>query len=405
MKTIRLRGKSYPLAPIYLILLGAALWPEMELLVPSLPAMKVFFQVSDGEIQQLLTANFIGFLCGVLFAGPLCDSLGRKNTTVWGMFLFLLASLAAALTNDFSALMVARFLQGLAVTAPIIGGSTMLLELTTGDRQIFWMSMSSAWITLCMAAAPLLGAFINGMFGFKGNLWAIFIVAFMGILPVIFWVPETLEHDKKSPLNAKNVALGYLALLRHKQFMGLSFIMAALAGAYWIYTGVSALYMVDYLHIDANLFGLYQGPIVATFAVLSLSISSIHQRMGSKTCFVAGALMMVLGLLPLWLGTLVGLENALFTTVCMMMFVGGIVPYNSLLFPTALNLLPAEFRGSGQSLVQALRLLLASVGTSILGITYTGPFLPVAHLLVILVAISLILLWKMRHVVSNNLSS
>jgi MFS family permease len=144
MQHFLLWARRLPLAPLALTLLGASLWPEMELLVPSLPAMKNHFGVSEGEIQQLLSTNFIGFLCGIFLAGPLCDSLGRKRVCIWGALLFLLASLGAALSGDFFGLMLARFLQGLTVTAPIIAGSALLMELSSGRGQIYWMSMSSA---------------------------------------------------------------------------------------------------------------------------------------------------------------------------------------------------------------------------------------------------------------------
>ena len=62
----------------------------------------------------------------------------------------------------------------------------MLLELTKNKNQVLWLSLSSACITLCMAIAPLIGSFINVNFGFYANLWAIFIAAFIGIVPIIF---------------------------------------------------------------------------------------------------------------------------------------------------------------------------------------------------------------------------
>lgn len=387
----------WPIAPICLTFLGATLWPEMELLVPSLPAMKGHFGVSEGEVQQLLSINFIGFIIGVLFAGPLCDSLGRKKVCVGGALIFLLASMGAALSDSFTLLMAMRFVQGLAVTAPIIGGGGMLLEITTGHRQIFWMSLSSSMITLCMAAAPLLGAFINARFGFTGNLWAIFIFALVGILPVIFFVKESLPAEKRTAFNMPTVAKGYMALIKNGRFMTMILVISGLPAAYWIYTGVSSLYLVDYLELDPKLFGSYQGPIVGTFAALSMLISRIHRGIGLRACLVVGFVLMAVGASMLLILSLSGIESALLTTVFMMFFVGGMVPVNSLLFPTAINMLPDNLKGSGQSMVQAVRLLIASTGTLVLGVVYSGPFLPVAVILVTMFFLCWLLLWLMRH--------
>lgn len=385
------------LTPLCLTFLGATLWPEMELLVPSLPAMRAYFGVSEGEIQQLLSINFIGFICGVLLVGPLCDALGRKRMCVGGAMLFLLASVFAALSDHFSVLMAMRFLQGLTVTAPIIAGAAMLMESTKGHHQIFWMAISSACITLCMAGAPLVGAWINDCFGFRGNLWAIFGAASLGIIPVMFLVGETLPRDKRSAFNLRAIFHGYGALLRNRRFMGMITVIAGLPAAYWVYTGVSSLYLVDYLKLDPTLFGSYQAPIVGTFAMLSIGISQIHRRVSLRVLLIAGAVLMFMGSSVLLGLAVCKIESAVLTTVFMMLFVGGMVPVNSLLFPSALNMLPIEQQGSAQSMIQAMRMVIASIGTIILGFVYEGPFLPVAIILAVMFVLCTLLLWSLRH--------
>lgn len=396
MKKFVAWAKALPIAPLSLTFLGATLWPEMELLVPSLPYMKEHFQVSEGQIQQVLSINFIGFILGVLIMGPLCDSLGRKKISIYGALVFLLASATAAIIDNFSVLMTMRFIQGIVVTAPIIGGSTMLLEMTSGHRQIFWMSISSSVITLCMAGAPLIGASINKSFGYQGNLWAIFIAALLGILPVIFWVKETLAPQNKSAFNIRSMAQSYCSLLANKRFMIMAIAISGMPAAYWVYTGVSSLYLVDFLKVDAELFGNYQGPIVGTFALLSIFISPIHRKLGLKMCLTLGFVLMFFGASTLLYLAILGVDNALYTTMFMMLFVGGMVPANALLFPKALGLLPSKLQGSGQSLMQAIRLLIASLGTMSMGIFYHGPFLPVAIILFVLFVASWALLFSQR---------
>ena len=402
MKHFNLFGRAWPIAPICLIFLASTLWPEMELLAPSLPAIKDFFNITDALVQNLLSFNFFGFFMGVLFAGPLCDNLGRKKTCVIGTLLFLIASLMACFSNDFYLLTFARFLQGITVTAPIIAGFAMLLDITKGVNQLFWISTSSACITLCMAIAPLIGSFINSEFGFKANLWAIFIAAFIGILPVIFWVPETLPKEHKKPLKFKAVFSDYFKLLKNWEFMGLSLVISSLPAAYWIYTGISALYMVDHLGMDAKLFGSYQGPIVATFAFFSITMNKFYKKYGLTICLLTGFMAMFLGTSALLILSVLGIESALMTTFFMMFFVGGMVPANSLLFPSALNKVPLNLQGSAQSIISALRLLLTTIGTSILGLFYSGPFLPIAILLFMIFFLGSLVLWFLRKDLSSS---
>lgn len=396
MQSQRIDGRVLSFTPICLILLASCLWPEMELLVPSLPTMKAVFQVNDGEIQQLLTANFLGFLCGVLLTGGLCDSWGRKKTIVWGLVLYLFASLAAVFVDSFSWLMLLRFIQGLAVTAPIVAGTAMLMDVTAGPSQITWMAISSATVTICMAGAPLLGAWINVNFGYKGNLLAIFIMGLIGGAPVLL-LSETLAPEKRKRFNLQSLMHGYGQVIRHQTFMMMVLPICVFAAAYWVYTGVSALYMVDYLKMDPALFGTYQGPIVGAFSVCSLGMSIFHTKWGARRSLWIGFFSMLIANIGLVMFALLGIESALFTTIAMMLYVAGMVPSNSILFPIAINQLPADQQGSGQSIVQGLRLVFASLGTGLLGLIYTGPFTPVAFLLLTAFCIGTYFIWKTRH--------
>lgn len=397
MQRVSLRLRTLPLAPLSLIVLGSSLWPEMELLVPSLPAMKAHFGVDEGQIQALLSTNFFGFIIGVLFAGPLCDAWGRKKICIIGAVLFLLASAAAPFATSLDTLLTIRFLQGLTMCGPIIAGSAMLLELTHGKAQIFWMATSSASISLCMAGAPLLGAVINSSFGFSANLWAIFIAGAIGIVPVMLFVPESLACEKRSPFKVSSVFAGYWQLLKNPRFFGLAIAISGLPAAFWVYSGVSSLYMVDHLQIAPELFGRYQGPIVGIFAVLSIAITRIERRLSFASCLIIGFLLMLVGIIALVTLSLAGMDSAVLTTIFMMFFVGGMVPVNALLFPSALNELPQTLQGSGQSMIQALRLTLAAIGTSILSFTYHGPFLPIALILAVTFIICWALVYKLRH--------
>lgn len=384
------------LIPICLILLGCGLWPEMELLVPSLPDMKRAFDVQDAHIQQLMTVNFVGFLIGVLIAGPLCDSLGRKKILVVGAIAYLLSSLVSAFAETFSVLMVARFFQGFTMTGPVIAGGVLLLEATSGAKQVFWMSLGNSMVTFCMALAPIVGSWVNNSFGFHGNLWSIVVLGFIGILPSFFFTSETLKKEDRKSFHLTLLFKGYLRLLKDWRFICVAIPICALAAAYWIYVGVSALYMVDHLGILPSEFGRYQGPIVGCFSVISLCASRLLTRFGLIRCIKGGVLLMFIGCSLLLGMSALTLDHPVWTTIFMMIFVGGMSPICSLLFPYALSHLPADLQGNAQAMINAIRLFFASLGTFCLGFVYTGPLLPVAIMLFLILLMSSFFLWKGR---------
>lgn len=393
---------SIALIPLCLVLLGCGIWPEMEILVPSLPDMKKVFGIEDSHIQNLLTVNFIGFLIGVLFAGPLCDSIGRKKVLLFGSIAYLLSSLLCALGTSFPLLILGRFLQGLTMTGPMIAGCVLIMECTQGTKQYFWMTLSNSLATLCIAVAPIVGSWINIQFGFQGNLWAIFILGSFAIFPSLFFVPETLESKNRKSLDLDKVFEGYIDLLKDRRFMCQALPICAVAAAYWIYVGVSALYMVDYLGISEASFGHYQGPIAGCFSIVSLSSSRLMTRFGLLKCVNVGFAFMFLGVTLLLLMTLSGGENPELTTIFMMLFVGGMAPVCGLLWPHVLSHLPPNLQGNAQSLLQALRLLIASCGTFTLGFVYEGPLFPVVLMFSGILIFSSTLLWFGREFISEE---
>jgi DHA1 family bicyclomycin/chloramphenicol resistance-like MFS transporter len=247
-----------------------------------------------------------------------------------------------------------------------------------------------------MAAAPIIGSWINTGYGYQGNLWSIFILGLVGIVPSFFFVSESLQENKKRPFRPSLLFKGYIALLKDWRFVCLAVPMCALAAAYWIYVGVSALYMVDYLGIPASSFGRYQGPIVGCFSVVSLGASRLLQSFGLVRCIKIGTVSMVSGCLLLLGMSLLSKDSAVCTTLFMMLFVGGMAPICSLLFPYSMGHLPAELQGNAQAMIQAIRLFFASIGTFLLGFVYSGPLLPVALMLFIVLLVSCFFLWKGR---------
>ena len=93
---------------VMIILAYATVCMETDIYVPSFPDMRLFFAVSDAQIQYVLSGNFIGICLGSLFFGPLSDSIGRKKAMLGGLALFALSSwgclIFTIIANNFTSL-------------------------------------------------------------------------------------------------------------------------------------------------------------------------------------------------------------------------------------------------------------------------------------------------------------
>ncbi|MFT4621185.1 MAG: DHA1 family bicyclomycin/chloramphenicol resistance-like MFS transporter, partial [Polaromonas sp.] len=71
-----------------------------DIMLPALAVIGQDLGIADpNDAQMIVTALFLGFGVGLLFAGPLSDSYGRKPVIYVGYCIFLLGCVMSALTE------------------------------------------------------------------------------------------------------------------------------------------------------------------------------------------------------------------------------------------------------------------------------------------------------------------
>jgi hypothetical protein len=66
---------------------------------------------------------------------------------------------------------------------------------------------------------------------------------------------------------------------------------------------------ITHLGLDESLFGMYQSPITASFATLSLSVSLLNKKLGKNLLLRIGFILMLIGSVALAMMALLGQEN------------------------------------------------------------------------------------------------
>ena len=82
---------------MYIFVLGFLLMVQTlvtDMFLPAHPLIATFFEVPDAFVQYSLSAVTLGAAIGFFAAGPLSDSLGRKNPVLLALGTFTFASAA-----------------------------------------------------------------------------------------------------------------------------------------------------------------------------------------------------------------------------------------------------------------------------------------------------------------------
>jgi predicted MFS family arabinose efflux permease len=196
----------------------------LDVLLPSYPAIAHEFDQSVAEIAATISFFILIFAFSQLIVGPLSDKFGRKLVLMAGLIIVLISVLACALAKNFSLFFMYRTLQAVGCSTFVLSQALIQDLLREEDRQrarIFLVTLSGVFI----ASAPLLGSYIQSIFGWQGSFYLTAIVSVCLLVQVFL----TLKNNKNlSGLDLKRTYMPYLKIIRHKYFV-----------IYWCLSGIA----------------------------------------------------------------------------------------------------------------------------------------------------------------------
>lgn len=167
----------------------------VSIYLPSLPLISQDLGVSSSDIQLLVTLFLVGFGGSQLFYGPLSDALGRRPIFILGQGIYLLGTvLCFAMTDNFTALVFGRLLQGLGAGSASVLGRSVLRDSYSGHHLTKAMSYISITASILPILAPVIGGWIAWHFSWQ---WVFgFVLIYLTTILTIgyFILPETLPY-------------------------------------------------------------------------------------------------------------------------------------------------------------------------------------------------------------------
>ncbi|MDQ5767319.1 multidrug effflux MFS transporter [Thiothrix subterranea] len=151
----------------------------------------------DNDAQLILTTLFLGLALGQVFFGPLSDATGRKPLMYVGLGIFMLGSLLSMFAQDFSHMLIGRFLQGVGASAPRVLTMALVRDCYSGRAMARVMSFTMSIFILVPMIAPSLGQGILLVAGWR-SIFTLFFVLALSVAVWFWWrMPETLATDKR----------------------------------------------------------------------------------------------------------------------------------------------------------------------------------------------------------------
>jgi DHA1 family bicyclomycin/chloramphenicol resistance-like MFS transporter len=250
--------KIQPASFAFTLLLGflaAVPYSGIDINLPALAATGATLGVSPAEVGLTMSAFMLSLAVAPLLYGPASDRFGRKPVIVFGVALFVVASLACAAAQSLPMLLICRFVQGVgaASTAMTFAIIRDLFGETTARAKIANVVVA---INVVTVIAPTAGAALLTLGSWR-LIYAIQAgIGTMLLLGVLLGFAESARIDPANRLVPAAVLQSYLRVLTHPLSFAYILVGAAAGATVFAYVTGSSLFFIGVVGLRPDQYGL-----------------------------------------------------------------------------------------------------------------------------------------------------
>jgi predicted MFS family arabinose efflux permease len=256
-----------------------------------LPVFSLYAQTLEGYTPQLM-----GFALGVYGLTQAClqlpfgiasDRLGRKRVIAFGLIIFAMGSVVAALAHSIYGVILGRALQGAGAVSAAV--TATVADLTRESHRTKAMAVIGITVGASFLVSIPLGSALNAMIGVPGIFWLTAGLALAGL--AILWL--AVPHVGPGRGRAQPVRAQLLAVVRDGRLLRLNIGIFALHAALTAIFVVLPQTLVQYAGLPQNEHAALYLPLIVASAIPLFPVISWGQRRGKEGQVFAGSVLLL----------------------------------------------------------------------------------------------------------------
>ena len=330
---------------------------SIDAVFPGFPDIGHTFGTPAAALQQIIGLYLLAYGIASLFHGALSDAYGRKPVMIVGMGFYAIASAGAAIATSYTMLLVFRVFQGMCGGAGMVVGRAMIRDRLHGEHAQRLMSRIMMIFAVAPAIAPVIGAWLLGVDGWRGIFWVLAGYALCMMLAVTFLLPESHPTDRREPFIPARLIAGYKGILGDRAFWPLVVSSMVNFSGLFLFIASAPAIVLDRLHLGTHGFPWLFVPVVVGLMIGGALSGRLAGRISdTRTVGMGYVLMLAACALHLLLGLILHPPSVPWSLLPLTLQGIGV----QLAFPTLTLLLLDRFplrRGAVSSLQAGLSLL------------------------------------------------
>lgn len=275
-------------------MLAATVAFSIDAMLPALPSIgDALSPAAPERAQFVITAFVLGMGAGTLLAGPISDAAGRRPVILGGAVLYVAGAAIAGTAQSLEALLIGRVIQGLGAAGPRVVMIALVRDLHAGPGMARIMSFVMTTFSLVPAVAPLIGAGLIALAGWRGVFAAFVVFSAVSVTWLMIRQPETLPPAARRPLSASRLAGALREVFARRvvvlaigvQTLAFAMLFSVLSTVAYVFDGVfdrAASFPVWFAGIAlvAGTGGLLNARLVGRFALPRIVLVSMLAQAG-----------------------------------------------------------------------------------------------------------------------------
>lgn len=282
---------------------GLATFALLYCVQPILPVLSQDFGVSPAASSLSLSVSTVMMAVGLLFTGPISDSVGRKNIMVVSLLLAALFSLVSCFMSSWQAILLTRALIGLSLSGVAAVAMSYLSEEIHPSVAAFSMGLYISGNSIGGMSGRLLTGVLTDLFSWRVALGVISLLALLAALT--FWrILPPSRHFRAGSLRPKNL---FINARLHWRDAGLPLLFAEgflLMGSFvTVFNYIGYRLLGGPYHLSQTVVGLLS-VVYLTGTYASPRAGALTTRFGRGPVLGGAILLMLAGLLLTLFGSL-----------------------------------------------------------------------------------------------------
>jgi len=360
------------------IILGllAALGPLcIDMYIPGMLDVQSDLGASAADVQLTLSAFLIGYALGQLFYGPLSDRFGRKRVLLIGIFIFTVASLAAALARNIEALIALRFLHAVGGGAGMVLARAIIRDVYPVKEVARLMSLLAIITMAGPMVSPIAGGYLVVWAGWRSIFWLLAVLGGISFLVVATVISESHPRENRLNLGILATFKAYLQVLTNRQSFAYIACTAFSAGGIFAYISTSPFVFIEIYGLRTEYFGYVYAVVVFGIIIGAIINTRLVSEVGIDRMISYGLVMRLIGIVILLALTLLDIGGMYGIVVAIIITMGPSIIINANASAGVLHLFP-KTAGTASAAIGAVMFGCGAISGPIVGFMYDGTIMP-----------------------------